>query len=89
MVTITIDDAVLERLQGLNRFMEFRDASGKVLGRFVPSRAYYRGRECPLSEEEIAWRKANKASISQTAEHFGISPTSVKRYCAAAWSFRK
>ena len=31
-----------------------------------------------------AWRKANGASISQTAAHFGISPTSVKRYCAAA-----
>lgn len=34
--------------------------------------------------EVVAWRKANEASISQTAEHFGISPTSVKRYSAAA-----
>ena len=33
--------------------------------------------------EVVAWRKANGASISQTAEHFGISPTSVKRYGAA------
>jgi putative DNA-invertase from lambdoid prophage Rac len=32
---------------------------------------------------EIAdWRKANNASIAQTAEHFKISPASVKRYCA-------
>ena len=31
-----------------------------------------------------AWRKANGASISQTAAHFGISSTSVKRYNAAA-----
>lgn len=31
-----------------------------------------------------AWRKANGASIAQTAQHFGISPASVKRYCAAA-----
>lgn len=31
----------------------------------------------------VAWRKANGASISQTAAHFGISPTSVKRYSAA------
>jgi putative DNA-invertase from lambdoid prophage Rac len=34
--------------------------------------------------EIAAWRKANGASIAQTAEHFGISPASVKRYCAAA-----
>lgn len=33
--------------------------------------------------EVVAWRKANGASISQTANHFGISPTSVKRYSAA------
>lgn len=30
----------------------------------------------------VAWRKANKASISSTAQHFGISPASVKRYCS-------
>ncbi len=30
-----------------------------------------------------AWRKANKASITDTAAHFGISPASVKRYCQA------
>lgn len=28
-----------------------------------------------------AWRKANEASISTTASHFGISPATVKRYC--------
>lgn len=31
-----------------------------------------------------SWRKENGASIRQTAEHFGISATSVKRYCAEA-----
>lgn len=31
----------------------------------------------------VAWRKANNASIRITAQHFGISPASVKRYCAA------
>lgn len=30
-----------------------------------------------------AWRKANDASISATAKHFGISNASVKRYCAS------
>lgn len=32
--------------------------------------------------EIAAWRKANNASIADTAKHFGISPASVKRYCA-------
>lgn len=31
----------------------------------------------------VAWRKANGASIQATAQHFGISPTSVKRYHAS------
>lgn len=33
--------------------------------------------------EIAAWRKANRASINQTAQHFGVSSASVKRYCAA------
>jgi putative DNA-invertase from lambdoid prophage Rac len=33
-----------------------------------------------------AWRTANSASIADTAKHFGISPASVKRYCAEAAS---
>jgi len=37
-------------------------------------------------DEVVAWRKANRASISQTASHFDISPTSVKRYHAASAS---
>ena len=32
----------------------------------------------------VAWRKANAASITQTARHFGLSPATVKRYSAAA-----
>lgn len=34
--------------------------------------------------EVKAWREKNKASIAQTAEKFGISKATVKRYCAAA-----
>jgi putative DNA-invertase from lambdoid prophage Rac len=30
-----------------------------------------------------AWRVANTASISQAAQHFGLSASTVKRYCAA------
>lgn len=29
-----------------------------------------------------AWRKANNASISQTATHFNLSDSTVKRYCS-------
>lgn len=32
--------------------------------------------------EVVSWRQAQGASISVTAQHFGISVTSVKRYCA-------
>lgn len=32
----------------------------------------------------VSWRRDNGASISRTAEHFGISPTTVKRYWAQA-----
>jgi putative DNA-invertase from lambdoid prophage Rac len=30
-----------------------------------------------------AWKVGNQASISQTAAHFGLSDSTVKRYCAA------
>jgi putative DNA-invertase from lambdoid prophage Rac len=30
----------------------------------------------------VAWRKANGASIKGTAQHFGLSEATVKRYCA-------
>jgi putative DNA-invertase from lambdoid prophage Rac len=31
----------------------------------------------------VTWRRANEASIKQTAGHFGLSEATVKRYCAA------
>ena len=31
-----------------------------------------------------AWRDQNKASIRRTAQQFGVSEATVKRYCAAA-----
>lgn len=34
--------------------------------------------------EVVSWRKANGASIKQTAKHFGVSEATVKRYCAGA-----
>lgn len=40
------------------------------------------GRPMAADASEVAsWRTEQKVSIRQTAEHFGISATSVKRYC--------
>jgi len=35
-------------------------------------------------DEIAAWRKVHGASIATTAEHFGVSHSTVKRYCAEA-----
>ncbi len=43
------------------------------------------GREKTIDDAAVAvWRKENAASIQVTAEHFGISPASVKRACRVA-----
>ena len=43
------------------------------------------GREKTIDDAAVAiWRKDNSASIKLTAEHFGISPASVKRACRTA-----
>lgn len=43
------------------------------------------GREKVIIDEDVAqWRQENSASIKATAEHFDISPASVKRACRAA-----
>lgn len=50
----------------------------------------HRGKESlgrPFKEDGATvaqWRRANDASISDTARHFGLSPATVKRYCADA-----
>lgn len=43
------------------------------------------GRPKALNEAAVAkWRRDEKASIRETALHFGISPATVKRYCASS-----
>ena len=43
------------------------------------------GRPVKADAEAVrAWRKANSASIRQTATHFALSDSTVKRYCATA-----
>lgn len=42
------------------------------------------GRPLAADPEAVkAWREANSASITKTAEHFRLSTATVKRYCAA------
>ncbi|TDR05953.1 recombinase family protein [Marinomonas communis] len=42
------------------------------------------GKEKVIDDEAVAsWRASNQASIKTTADHFGISTTSVKRACRA------
>lgn len=45
------------------------------------------GRPAAADAEAVkAWRKENSASIRETAEHFHLSDSTVKRYCAPACS---
>jgi len=36
------------------------------------------------ASEVSAWKKANKATIAETAKHFDLPPTIAKRWCAVA-----
>lgn len=63
----------LNRREMQRRGIETAQAAGKLMGRPKAAEA----------AEVVAWRSENGASIAQTAEHFGISPATVKRYAAA------
>lgn len=76
MLTMLTAMAELERSNIKARQMagiERARAEGKALGR-TPT----------INQAAVAaWRRDHSASIRQTAEHFGISPASVKRACSA------
>lgn len=76
MLTMLAAVAELERENIKARQMagiERARAEGKTLGR-----------KKDIDDAAVAkWRAENSASIRATAEHFGISPASVKRACAA------
>lgn len=87
IVAVLAQMAEIER----NRIKERCDA-GRVAARAAleATGRTHRGKEslgrprAADGAQVTAWRKTNGASISATAEHFGISATSVKRYGAAA-----
>lgn len=78
--------ADMERNRIAERTKEGRDLAVRSL---EETGLTHRGKKSmgrPAKVEAVAvaaWRKANSASIAQTAEHFNISAPSVKRLCAA------
>lgn len=68
-----------------------RTQAGRVAARasLAATGRTHKGKESlgrPMAQDAaavVAWRKANAASITQTARHFGLSPATVKRYAAA------
>jgi DNA invertase Pin-like site-specific DNA recombinase len=75
MLTMLAAVAELERSNIKARQMagiERAKSEGRALGRT----------KTILDAEVAAWRREHTASIAQTAEHFGISPASVKRACS-------
>ncbi len=63
----------LNRMEMQRRGIEIKKAAGGYKGRAKAND--------PATV--VAWRAENGASIKTTAEHFDISPATVKRYCAA------
>lgn len=78
--------AEMERRKIIERTADGRAKARKALAETGKT---HRGKESlgrPKANDAAtvaSWRTSNKASIKQTALHFGISPASVKRYCAA------
>jgi len=55
MVRVTIDSATLAKLHNLDSYLEFCDASGRLIGHFLPAteRSIYEGVDSPTPLEEI------------------------------------
>ncbi|ANK12763.1 recombinase family protein [Erythrobacter neustonensis] len=87
IVAVLAQMAEIER----NRIRE-RCEAGRAAARFslVATGRTHRGKvslgrpKAADGPQVVAWRKERGASIRETAEHFGISATSVKRYLAEA-----
>lgn len=84
--------AVLAQVADLERRkIKERTEAGRVAARAAleATGRTHRGKESlgrPKAQDGaavVAWRKANGASIKGTAQHFGLSEATVKRYCAA------
>ncbi len=68
MTQVQIDQALQEKLGGMNRSVELCSSDGKILGRFLPEEEYreilYGSVEIPFSKEEIARRRSETGGSS-------------------------
>jgi DNA invertase Pin-like site-specific DNA recombinase len=78
-------DAILAFMaaQGEADYLNRREMQARGIG-IAKAEGKYKGRAKAVDPTTVvAWRSENGASIKATAEHFEISPATVKRYCAA------
>lgn len=68
MTQVQVDQALLQKLGGMNEPLELCDANGTVLGHYLPEAEYkkilYGSVEIPFSDEEIARRRAQTGGCS-------------------------
>jgi hypothetical protein len=68
MTQVQVDQALHQKLGGLNESIELCGADGKILGRYLPENEYrailYDSVEIPFSDEEIARRRAETGGCS-------------------------
>jgi len=68
MTQIQVDQALQQKLGGLDEAVELCGADGKILGRYLPENEYramlYGSVDIPYSEEEIARRRAETGGCS-------------------------
>jgi hypothetical protein len=68
MTQIKIDEALKEKLGGLDQPVELCGPDGRVLGRYLPEQEYrdilYGSMEIPFSDEEIARFRAERGGCS-------------------------
>jgi hypothetical protein len=61
MGTVTLDDALRAKLNGLNEHLEVRTPDGKLVGHFLPDEAYRRW-QYELAKSEFAREEAEEAA---------------------------
>jgi hypothetical protein len=68
MTQVQVDQALLQKLGGMNESVELCDANGKILGHYLPEAEYkkilYGSIHIPYSDEEIARRRAQTGGCS-------------------------
>lgn len=87
VVAVLAQIANMERERILERCEDGRERAKEALRKTGKTHRGKAGLGRPHAadpQEVVSWRKANSASIAQTAEHFGLSEATVKRYGRAA-----